>query len=166
MEILNRIKDGEVIEFTAESSTSQHIKNSIISNIMYIVLWLAFDVFFIYIISKENISQQFWFITIPICGLNLLRVWVYVFDILKKKTEIAKTGYCLTNKALYYFSDGKYKELKRIGFEEIVAVEKSEYLCDGFFVASLDKTIQVINIKEEKELFEIMIKKINQEPQE
>jgi len=160
MEILNKINDDEVIELNLERSPKKLLLNSIMANIMYIILWIGFDVFFIYIMTKESVSQQYWFIMVPVCGFNLIKIWVYALKTMKDISEIKHSGYALTNKAFYYYSNGKYKELKRIEFKDIVVLEKSEYMFDGFYVASLDKHIHVNNINDMKEMFEELQEKI------
>lgn len=163
MNILSNINKDEKIEINAELNIGTNIKNSIMSNLIYIIMWLAFDVFFIYIMTLEKVQKDFWFVLIPVCGFNLLILWTYVFKLLRIKGEIKDTGYILTNQAIYYYADNKYKQLKRISFEDIVVVEKSEFVFDGFYVASKNETIHVKNIKEEKEMFDILIKKVKGE---
>lgn len=160
MEILNHINENEVIEINAECKVGSQIKSTLLANLMYIILWVAFDVFFVYIITIESIQQDFWFITIPVCGFNLLIVWTYVFKVLKEKASLKGTGYILTDKAFYYYADNKYKQLQRIDLQDIITVEKSEYIADGFYVASLTNNIHVKNIQEEKELFDALVQKV------
>ena len=108
--------------------------------------------------TLETVKQEFWLVLIPVCGFNLLVVWIYIFNLLKAGVECKDTGYILTDKAFYYYSNNKYKQLIRIAFEDIMVVEKSEYIGDGFYVASLKTTIHVKNIKEEQVLFNELIK--------
>ncbi|MBQ9786504.1 MAG: hypothetical protein IJW25_03445 [Clostridia bacterium] len=154
MDILNNIDEKEVIDINAEVNVSKYIKNVLLANIIYIILWIAFDIFFIFLMTKDAVSSKFWFVSLPICGFNIIRLWAFISKILKEVKEIKDTGYVLTNKAIYYYSNNKYKELKRIALEDIVAVEKSEYMLDGFFVATQTATIHIKNIVEEKELFD------------
>lgn len=162
MELLNRVNSGETVKISCKIKVGEYLKNKIIANIFYIALWVAFDVFFVYLLTKENISSQFWFITIPICGLNLLTIWVFIFNLIKLKSEMNNRYYILTDKAFYYCQDEKYKETKRIELSDIVVVEKSEYLCEGFYVASLNDNIHVVNIKEEKVLFDALVQHVKQ----
>lgn len=146
-------KGEEKIEFSARQDKLSYLKNSLISNILYIILWIGFDVFFVYVITMDGIKEQFWYTLITVAGLNLLRVWTYVFKCLKDFETLNITSYVLTDKALYFIQDGKYKSVKRIALSDVVVVEKSEYYCDGFYVASGKENIQVINIKNENEFF-------------
>lgn len=161
MELLNNVSDDETLEEVYKFSKSIYLKGSLLANLIYTIMWIAFDIFFIYIMCIENVSQKFWFVIIPICGLNIIKIWMYIFKVLKDINDNKQSGYALTDKAVYYYNDGKYKELKRISFEEIVALEKSEYYSDGFFVATLTNVIHVKNIAEQKELFETLTEKIN-----
>ncbi len=147
------IKEDEKIELSATQDKLSYLKNSLLGNILYIILWIGFDIFFVYVITMDGIKEQFWYTLITVAGLNLLRVWTYVFKCLKDFEFLKTSAYVLTDKALYFINDGKYKSVKRIDFSEIVVVEKSEYYCDGFYVASEKENIQVINIKNESELF-------------
>ena len=72
------------------------------------------------------------------------------------------TGYVLTNKAVYYYDNGLYTSVLRIALEDIIAVEKSEYYGDGFFIASKENFIHVKNILKEKSFFLKMVERIKQ----
>ena len=108
--------------------------------------------------TLKTVKEEFWLVLIPVCGFNLLIIWTYIFKVLKEYTEKKESGYVLTDKAIYSYSNGKYKQLNRIALEDIVVVEKSEFIYDGFYVASLNTNIHITNIKEERELFDILIK--------
>lgn len=159
--MLNNIDEKEVIEVNAKFSAKTHVKNVLMSNIIYIMLWVAFDIFFAYLMTKDSINTQYWFMIIPLCGLNLIRIWVFVLKLMKEITDQKDTGYILTDKAIYYFSDGKYKQLIRIDLNDIVAVEKSEYISDGFYVATITSTIHINNVKEVNTLFNALIENVN-----
>lgn len=163
MEILNNIAEDEIVEVNAEIKTSKQLKNSILANLLYLFMWVAFDVFSVYILTMPKVTKDFWFIVIPVAGLNVIILWVYIFKILKDATLNKNTGYVLTDKAIYYYSDNKYKILNRIALKDIVAVEKSEFIADGFYVASLTNTIHIKNVKEEKELFNAMVEKVSKQ---
>lgn len=160
MEILNNIKDDESIEAVYDSSKKCFFKNTVFANIIYILMWIAFDAFFIYVLTIEAVIKQYWFICIPAAGFNLIVLWTFVFKYLKVASDLKTSGYVVTDKAFYYYNDGNYKELKRIAFNDIVALEKSEYFGDGFYVATLTSTIHVLNIKEEMQLFNYITEKI------
>lgn len=157
MEILNNIDKSEVVKENFKYSVKASLKNSLMANLLYVILWVAFDAFFIYLISLKTITQEFWLVLIPVCGFNLLIVWVYIFKMLKEYANQKNAGYVLTEKALYYYQDGLYKQLIKINLQDIAVVEKSEYIYDGFYVASLDSFIYVKNIQKEKELFNMLI---------
>ena len=81
---------------------------------------------------------------------------------LKNRKEMEKTGYCLTDKAIYYYCDGIYKQLNRIGFDEVIAIEKSEYLMDGFYIATQTKTIKINNIKNQQKMFDVLANRMKE----
>lgn len=160
MDIINKINNDEGIESTYNYSKKAYIKNCILENLLYIFLWVAFDVFFVYMMLIESVKTEFWFVILPVGGFNLLTIWLLSFIIIKNITRKKNTGCILTDKAIYLFNKGTYKELKRIGFDEVVVLEKSDYICDGFYVASKTNHIHVKNITNEKELFEKLVEKI------
>ena len=82
-----------------------------------------------------------------------------MFKCLKDFEDIKSTAYIVTDKAVYYYKDGKFKDLIRISYEEIITVEKSDYYYDGFYIASENKTIKVINTCE-IELFNLLVEKV------
>ena len=147
------IAEGETVECTYQKSKGSWIKNSILANIFYVILWLGFDAFFVYVITMDGVKEQFWLTLITVAGLNLLRVWTYGLKFFKETAEMEKTAYVMTDKAIYYICDGKFKTTTRIAYEDIIAVEKSEYYYDGFYVGSANQTIRVIDIANETELF-------------
>lgn len=159
MDYTKIINEGEKIEKVEAQTKWACLKNSLMANLFYIILWVGFDIFFIYIISMKSVTEQFWFVTISVGGLNLVRIWVYFFNCLKSFSEADATKYIFTDKAVYYYNNGRFKDLKRISYEEIITIEKSEYYYDGFFVGSADKTIKIVNTKE-VELFEYLAEKI------
>lgn len=161
MDLSKIINAGETVERTEKQTRRACLKNSLMANLFYIILWIGFDIFFIYVISMKGVTEKFWFVTISVAGLNLVRLWVYVFNCFKLFAEADATTYIFTDKAVYYYYNGKFKDLKRIGYEEIITLEKSEYYYDGFYVASADKMIKVVNTNE-VELFAFMGKKIKE----
>ncbi len=152
---------NEKVEYRVGATLKAHLKNVLLANIIYIVMWIAFDVFYIYITSNNSIGNGFWLVTITVGGLNLLLLWTFIFKTLKVGADLKNTGYILTDKALYYYCDGeKYKDLKRIAIEDIIAVEKSEYFVDGFYVVSEKSFIKVFNILNETEFFNILASRV------
>lgn len=162
MDYSKLVEEGEAIERVEAQSKTAYLKNVLMANLFYIVLWIGFDIFFIYVISTKGVTEQFWFVTISVAGLNLLKIWMFVFKCLKDFAEVKTTAYAITDKAVYFFNDGKFKDYKRIAYSEIITIEKSEYYYDGFYIASADKFIKVINTNEQ-ELFVLLAEKIKQD---
>ena len=159
MDYTKVINEGEEIEVVASQSKQAYLKNSLLANIIYIILWIGFDIFFVYVITMDGVKEQFWYMTISVIGLNVLRIWTYVFKCLKDFSEL-KVVYILTDKAVYLYSDGKFKDLKRLAYEDIITLEKSEYYYDGFYVAGKGCTIKIINTPQEAELFTKLANKL------
>ncbi len=142
------------VKLKEQKSIKAYLKNATLANLMYIILWLAFDAFFIYILTMRAVSQQFWFVLITVCGLNLLAVWIIFFKVLKLANQIKNSEYILTEDIIYYCENNTYKTIKKIEIKDIVVLEKSEYVCDGFYIATENDYIKVENIINEKQFFD------------
>ena len=162
MDIIRSYLDkGEEIEVTDTFSLSSKIKNFIIGNLIYIIMWTALIGAGIYFTLRiVTVSGDYWFVVIPVAGFVVLRLWTLIMYFLKEATENKGLGCVLTNKAVYLYRDGKYKTVEKINFGEIVIVEKSDYIADGFFVSSNKNCIHVKDIKNEKEFFEKLALKV------
>ena len=108
MDILTNIDKNEIINENAKINTKSNIKNGFLTNLIYVILWIAFDAFFVYLMTLQTVKQEFWLVLIPVCGFNLLVVWTYVFNVLKAGVDCKDTGYILTDKAFYYYSNNKH----------------------------------------------------------
>ena len=160
MEFVKQFFDkDEQIEFCSKCSFKSYLKNVLLANFLYIIMWVAFDLFFVYLLTKDAIVQKYWFTILPLAGLNILKVWTSVFAYLKEKNDMNNSGYVMTNKAFYEYVDNKYKVIKKIKYEDIYAVEKSDYIVDGFFLASKTDCIKVVNTPDSSELFTRLVKK-------
>lgn len=153
-----KLGKDEKIESIIKQSKNEHIKNYFLSNLIYIVIWLGLDAYFAYLMTLSTVNQNYWFIIIPMVGLNLLKIWTSMFAYLKATSEVKVSAYVLTNKALYFYQDGKYKTCNKILYKDVVSVKKSEYMLDGFYVASKDNFIKIINV----ENMEVLQKKITE----
>ena len=162
--VKEHFEENEIIENEYTFSRGATVKNFLISNLIYIIMWVALLVTSIYFFVKlKTVSADYWFVIITPVGFVVLRIWTLVFNYFSKIfAENKETGYILTNRAIYYYNDGIYKSVKKIAFEDIVAVEKSEFIADGFYIASKQDVIHVCNIKDENNLFVKMVEKIKQ----
>ena len=126
-------------------------------------MWIAFDIYFIYLLTKDALVEKYWFTIIPLVGVNLLKIWTSVFAYLKDLSNLKTEGYVLTNKAFYHYQNGKVKDYKKINLKNIDEIKKSEYIGDGFFVISNKKSIKVNNIDCVNELILKFREQLNKE---
>jgi len=162
--VKKQFEADEVEEKTYKFSGGAMVMNYIVGNLLNIIMWIALiATSFYFLLKLLSVSNEYWFVIIPPIGFVVVRLWTLVMGLIKKYSERKETGYMLTNKAIYYFNNGNYKSVKRIAFSEIIDVVKSDYLTDGFFVASNYNIIYVKDIKKEKELHVKMLNKSAQQ---
>lgn len=165
MENNNLLKDqlleNEEIEMAKSFSKKMFFKNIILANLPYIIFWVLFDILSLYIMFKEAITAKYWFNVIPTIGFNIIIIWYVILKMLKGINENKNIAYVLTNFAFYKINNGKtYKNVEKILITDIVVAEKSEYICDGYYVASNTNNIKILYTNNDQELFLALAEKI------
>lgn len=110
---------------------------------LVIVMWLILDAFFVYLMLLKNISINYWFISIPMIGFNVLAIMSLFIDISREQNRVADITYILTNKAVYYINNGGFKQNIRVPIEEITKFEKDRDGVHTFFVCTKDNYFKV-----------------------
>ena len=162
MELVEKyLKKDETIQKEYRFSTMQSIKNFFVSKIIYVIMWVVLFATSVYFLFRLlSFSSDYWFVIITPAGFVVVKLWTLVYYFLKVYEDNNKCGYVLTDKALYYYNNGKHKKVIRVAFKDITVVEKADYYFDGFYVTTKDDYILVNNIKEKNNLFEEMLQKV------
>lgn len=155
-------KDEQVI-----ASTKVNLKmfalNKIKSYMLYIIMWVIMNGFFVYLFLMQQISNQYWFVCIPIIGFDLLGLLAIFNSIAKPSNEMADIGYVYTNKALYSYNIGRHKSVNRIAYADAKGFEKTGDGTRGFYVYAETNTIKVEYIDNEDFWYKEIAKYINQQ---
>ena len=153
-------KDEQVIAIT-QTKLKMFTINKLKSYLIYIIMWLIMNAFFIYIYLMQEISNNYWFVCIPILGFDLLGLLAIFNSIAKPSNEIADIGYAYTNKALYMYNNGRHKYVNKILFTEVEGFEKAREGTKGFYVYSKTNVIKIEFIENEVFWYKEIAKRIN-----
>ena len=128
--------DDEYIAFECKPKKSAFVLNSCLTLAPFALIWLFFDLSFIFATWKE--MSAIWFFIIPFFAVHLMPVWLWIGSMINSSKNWNKTVYYVTNRRvilLYGFQAIKYIE---VFYSDVESVEIKR--------SGMDKTFNVGDI--------------------
>lgn len=157
----NFIEKGEKILITSKYSGKACTMSKLKSCLLYIIMWVLMNAFFIYLLLLEKLAYKYWFVAVPIICFDIVGILVLYNLIAKSINKIADCTYAITDKAFYLYNKGKYKQIKRFAFEDIILFEKDKTNAHIFYVCTKNDFIEVSFIENENEFYAQIAKMVN-----
>lgn len=155
------MSENEQIIISSKIDTKICVKSKLKSHLMLIIMWLLMNAFFVYLLFMQDIAFKYWFVAIPILGFDVLGILGVYNAISKELVRVADIGYVLTDKAIYCYHAGSYKNVTKISFEEISRFEKDKTDPTAFYLCSKDKSIKVEYLPNQTVWYTHIAKKVN-----
>src|SRR5574344_2036717 len=136
--IENMLAEGETVLWRGKPVKKAFVLNSITNSLGFVLLWLAFDGFFIgTMIASGAAMEMLWFI-IPFFLLHLLPVWIWISKLVTSFKRWQNTDYVVTNRRILLRSGFIGVDYRNIFYKDI----KNVNLKVGF----IDKMLNVGDI--------------------
>ena len=162
MDLLKDFLDkDEVVIGSTKSQVKYFTINKLKSYWLYIIMWLIMNAFFLYLYFLQEISNNYWFVCIPIIGFDLLGLLAIFNSIAKPANDMADIGYAYSDKALYMYNTGRHKYVNKILYSDVVGFEKAKEGTKGFYVYSKTNVIKIEFIENEAFWYKEIAKRIN-----
>lgn len=134
--IENILDFDEHILVDLKPDRKDYILESIFKGLPIVIIWAAFDTFFIYMMTKTGIFETSIFVIIFVAiffAFHLIPVWAYIANILKRTAGYKKIGYYFTDKRVIIKSGLISENCKYIYYQDIKAVNVKVGLFDKLF---------------------------------
>ena len=110
---------GENVLWEGKPNKKAFILNSILPMMPFILLWLAFDGFFIFTFVVTGAFSEMAFFIIPFFALHLLPVWKWLGNLLTASAKWEKTKYLVTDKRIVLQSGFISSNINSIYYKDI-----------------------------------------------
>ena len=161
MDINQIVRADETVLYKSKPSTKKCLTSKLKSNLMYILMWVLMNGFFVYLLLLQDIAKKYWFVGIPILCFDLLGLLALYTAISKEANRISDLEYVLTNKAVYYINNSSFKQIKRIYFNDITRFEKDSSNANVFYVCTKDDALKFEYLSNEDAFYSELAKKVN-----
>ncbi|MBR0294477.1 MAG: PH domain-containing protein [Bacilli bacterium] len=144
-EINENIKQNEIEDILGEDEEElltlkpdrkDYILESVFKGLPVILLWVAFDTFFIVMMIINNVFKENPWILIPVIAffaLHLLPLWLYIANIVKRVIGYKNISYVFTDKRIIIRSGIIGIDFKYLYYADISSVEVKVSILDRIF---------------------------------
>ena len=134
-EVKDILMEGEEILVELTPNKKDYVLESILKGLPFVLIWLAFDVFFIVMIcTQSHLEPGFQIgIIIPFFAFHLLPVWLYIAKIVKVFVGYKNIKYVFTDRRVIIRSGVIGVDFKYFFYSDIDAVRVEVGLLDKLF---------------------------------
>ena len=124
------LTEEESLLWEGKPKKSAYVANAVARGLLFVIIWLLVDGFFIYILSNGD-GEIPWFLWL-FFAFHLLPVYFWIAGILHALAEIKNIQYAITDKRIIIRS-GVIIDLKFLYFTDINAINVKVGIVDRFF---------------------------------
>lgn len=161
MEERKILKNNETILYKSKPSIKKCVFSKLKSYLMYIIMWLLLNGFFVYLMLLQDIVKKYWFVALPFACFDVIGLLMTYTSISKETNRVANFEYILTDKAVYFCDNSPARIVRRFAYEEIVKFEKDNYNSNLFYVQSQNDVICVEYIANQADFYAELAKRVN-----
>ena len=125
------IAEGETVLWRGQPRRSAYIAAAVIKMLPIVLIWLAFDITFIWVMVTQIGDGVPWFVWL-FFALHLAPVWIWIANIVRSVLELKNIRYAITDKRIIVRS-GVIVDLKFMYFNDITNVRVRVGLTDRLF---------------------------------
>ena len=125
------IAEGETVLWRGQPRRSAYIAAAVIKMLPIVLIWLAFDITFIWVMVTQIGDGVPWFVWL-FFALHLAPVWIWIANIVRSVLELKNIRYAVTDKRIIVRS-GVIVDLKFMYFNDITNVRVRVGLTDRLF---------------------------------
>ena len=114
------IAEGETVLWRGQPRRSAYIAAAVIKMLPIVLIWLAFDITFIWVMVTQIGDGVPWFVWL-FFALHLAPVWIWIANIVRSVLELKNIRYAVTDKRIIIRS-GVIVDLKFLYFTEVTNV--------------------------------------------
>lgn len=155
------IQNNEVVLYKSKPSVKVCILSKLKSYLMYIIMWLLLNGFFLYLMFLQDIVEKYWFVALPFACFDIIGLLMTYTSIAKETSRIADIEYFLTDKAVYFCDNSQFKIVRKFTYEEIVKFEKDKYNSNMFYVYSKNDVITFEYMSNQTVFYAELAKRVN-----
>jgi len=133
-DISTLLAPDEKLLWSGKPKKSVFILENIFQMLPLAIIWLAFDVFFIVMITTTGgWSDGMLFFLIPFFALHLLPVWLWLSKVISANKRYKNTEYCVTDKRILIKSGFIGMQVNSLMMKDVTNVDVRKGLFDTMF---------------------------------
>lgn len=133
--VVDLLGKDEKLLWSGKPKKSVYILENVFQMLPIALIWLAFDVFFIVMMTKtgDGMPKEMLFFLIPFFALHLLPVWIWLSKILTASKRYKNTEYCVTDKRIIIKSGFIGMQVNSLMMKDVVSVDVRRGVLDVMF---------------------------------
>ena len=152
---------NEIVKNSTTCSTKLCFFSKLKSFLIYIIMWIIMNGFFVYLITLEELAYKYWFVAVPIVCFDILGILMIYTAVAKDANRLSNYSYVLTDKAIYFYDDGEHKQTKRIALDNVTHFERDKNNSHIFYVCTQNDFIKFEYVLDENNFYMQLAKSVN-----